>query len=126
MRLFAALVLASGPLAAQTATLLPLWELGIGAAALHLPDYRGADQSRTYALPLPYVVYRGTWLKADRDGARALLLNTERVKVDVSLAAATPTRSSDNTARAGMPNLPDTAEIGPKRREVAASAFQPP
>lgn len=93
--------------------LRPLWELGIGAAALHLPDYRGADQSRTYALPLPYVVYRGTWLKADRDGARALLINTERVKVDVSLAASTPTRSSDNTARAGMPNLPGIAEVGP-------------
>lgn len=100
------------PRAAPT-SLRPLWELGIGAAALRLPDYRGADQSRTYALPLPYLVYRGTWLKADRDGARALLLNTERVKVDVSLAASTPTRSSDNTARAGMPDLPGTAEIGP-------------
>ena len=90
-----------------------LWELGLGVAALRLPDYRGADQSRTYALPLPYVVYRGTWLKADREGARALLLATERVKVDVSVAASTPTRSSDNTARDGMPNLPGTAEIGP-------------
>ena len=91
----------------------PLWELGLGVAALRLPDYRGADQSRTYALPLPYVVYRGTWLKADREGARALLLDTERVKVDVSVAASTPTRSSENTARDGMPNLPGTAEIGP-------------
>ena len=91
----------------------PLWELGLGVAALRLPDYRGADQSHTYALPLPYVVYRGTWLKADREGARALLLDTERVKVDVSVAASTPTRSSENTARDGMPNLPGTAEIGP-------------
>ena len=37
----------------------PLWELGLGVAALRLPDYRGSDQSSTYLLPLPYVVYRG-------------------------------------------------------------------
>ena len=97
----------------KAAALRPLWELGLGVAALRLPDYRGSDQSHTYALPLPYVVYRGTWLKADREGARALLLDTERVKVDVSVAASTPTRSSENTAREGMPNLPGTAEIGP-------------
>ena len=98
---------------ADAASQRPLWELGLGVAALRLPDYRGADQSRSYALPLPYVVYRGRWLKADREGARALLLDTERVKVDVSVAASTPTRSSENTARDGMPNLPGTAEIGP-------------
>jgi len=91
----------------------PLWELGLGVAGLRLPDYRGSDQSRGYLLPLPYIVYRGTWLKADRDGARALLLDTQRVKVDVSVAASTPTRSSDNTAREGMPNLPAVGEIGP-------------
>ena len=49
----------------------PLWELGLGVAGLRLPDYRGADQSRAYALPLPYIVYRGTWLKADREIGRA-------------------------------------------------------
>lgn len=91
----------------------PLWELGIGAAALRLPDYRGSDQSSAYLLPLPYVVYRGEWLRADRDGARALLLKTERVKVDVSVAASVPTRSRDNAARSGMPNLPATVEFGP-------------
>jgi outer membrane protein len=91
----------------------PLWELGLGVAGLRLPDYPGSDQSRFYALPLPYVVYRGTWLKADRDGARALLFDSQRVKVDVSVAASTPTRSSNNDAREGMPNLKGTFEIGP-------------
>ena len=91
----------------------PVWELGVGLAGLRLPDYRGSDQSRGYLLPLPYIVYRGTWLKADRGGARALLLDTDRVKVDVSVAASTPTRSKDNAARAGMPNLAATGEIGP-------------
>jgi MipA family protein len=103
----------------------PLWELGLGVAGLRLPDYRGSDQSRGYLLPLPYIVYRGTWLKADRDGARALLVDTPRVKVDVSVAASTPTRSSDNTARDGMPNLPGTGEIGPNLNvTLAASAAE--
>ena len=100
----------------------PLWELGLGVAALHLPDYLGSDQSRSYALPLPYVVYRGTWLKADRDGARALLFNTDRVKVDVSVAASTPTRSSSNVAREGMPDLKGTGELGPNLNLTLASS----
>ena len=91
----------------------PLWELGLGAATLRLPDYRGSDQSRTYLLPLPYVVYRGKFLRADREGARALLLESERLKVDVSVAASVPTRSRENDARNGMPNLAPGVEIGP-------------
>ncbi|HEY4069897.1 MAG TPA: MipA/OmpV family protein [Burkholderiaceae bacterium] len=91
----------------------PLWELGVGVAGLRVPDYRGSDQNHGYVLPVPYFVYRGTWLKADRDGARALLFDTDRVKVDVSLAASTPTSSSDNRARQGMPDLPAVVEIGP-------------
>lgn len=91
----------------------PLWEIGLGAAVLKLPDYRGSDESRTYLLPLPYLVYRGDWLRADRDGARALLVKADRVKVDLSVAATVPTRSRDNAARAGMPNLPGALEVGP-------------
>ena len=95
------------------ATQRPLWELGVGLAGLQLPDYRGSDESSAYLLPLPYIVYRGTFLKADRGGARALLLDVQRLKVDVSVAASTPARSRDNVARQGMPNLPGTFEIGP-------------
>lgn len=90
---------------------LPLWELGVGVAALRIPDYRGADQSRTYALPLPYVIYRGDWLKADREGARAVLLEAQRLEIDVSVAAAVPARN--NAARQGMPELAPRIEIGP-------------
>ena len=91
----------------------PLWEIGLGVAGLRVPDYRGSDQSRSYALPLPYLVYRGQWLRADRDGARALLLDTNRVELDVSVGASVPSRSRDNHARSGMPDLPATFEIGP-------------
>jgi outer membrane protein len=99
----------------------PLWELGLGVAGLRLPDYRGSDQSRSYLLPLPYIVYRGTWLKADRDGARALLFDSQRVKVDVSVAASTPTRNG-NRARQGMPNLDGIGEIGPNLNVTLAKS----
>ena len=91
----------------------PLWEFGLGVGALDLPDYRGSDHSRVYVLPVPYVVYRGDWLKADRDGARALLLKSERIDVDLSASAGVPTNSSDNEARRGMDDLPATVELGP-------------
>ena len=102
---------AEGP--ATSSTMRPLWELGVGIGELRLPDYPGADVSRTYVLPWPYIVYRGTWLKADRDGARALLIDTARFTLDLSATAHPPTRSSDNAARQGMPDLPGTFELGP-------------
>ena len=102
----------------------PLWELGLGVAGLRVPDYRGSDQSRSYLVPLPYIVYRGTWLKADRDGARALLFDSQYAKVDVSVAASTPTRSRDNAAREGMPNLAATGEIGPNLNLTLAASVE--
>jgi outer membrane scaffolding protein for murein synthesis (MipA/OmpV family) len=98
-----------------TAPRKPLWELGLGVAALHAPDYRGADESSAWLLPLPYVVYRGRRLRADRDGARAMLLDSDRVEIDVSLYGTVPVRNG-NAARAGMPELPPTVELGPAVR----------
>jgi outer membrane scaffolding protein for murein synthesis (MipA/OmpV family) len=92
---------------------LPLWELGIGIAALHLPHYRGAAQAYNGVLPLPFMVYRGEVLRADRDGARALLFESDRLDLDLSLFATPPTRSSNDDARTGMPDLAATLEVGP-------------
>ncbi|MBL8342464.1 MAG: MipA/OmpV family protein [Rubrivivax sp.] len=91
----------------------PLWELGAGATVLRMPHYRGAEQSRTWVLPIPYAVYRGEILRADREGARAVLLDRGRVELDLSVAASAPTRDGENRARAGMPALEPTVEFGP-------------
>jgi len=91
----------------------PLWEAGLGIGLLRLPHYRGSDQSRDWVVPVPYIAYRGDILKADREGARAVLLDTERLDFDVSVAATAPTRSDENDARQGMPDLAATFEIGP-------------
>lgn len=109
--------LAAGLLAAiavpAAAVERPLWELGAGLAGLRLPHYRGADQSHGLLLPVPYVVYRGRIFKADRDGARAVLYESDRVDFDLSLGASAPTRSEDNRAREGMEDLAPSFEFGP-------------
>lgn len=91
----------------------PLWEAGLGVAAVHFPHYRGSDESRTYALPVPYVVYRGDFFKADREGIRGVFFKSDRVDLNLSVGAALPVRSSNNRAREGMPDLDPSFELGP-------------
>ncbi|WKB54195.1 MipA/OmpV family protein [Eleftheria terrae] len=104
---------AAGPRADKRQQARPLWELGLGVGGLSLPDYRGSAERSNYLLPLPYVVYRGQWLRADREGARAVLLDGQRVEVDISLNGSPPTRDKPRGARAGMDELPASVEIGP-------------
>jgi outer membrane scaffolding protein for murein synthesis (MipA/OmpV family) len=104
------MALASAPAAAREE---PLWEAGMGVAAVHFPDYRGSSRSRTYALPAPYFVYRGDFFKADRHGLRGIFFKTERMDLNMSVGAALPVRSSDNPIREGMPDLKPSFEIGP-------------
>lgn len=91
----------------------PLWEAGAGVAALRLPDYRGASQSRWYALPVPYFVYRGDFFKADRHGVRGVLFESDRIDLDLSVGASLPVDSSRSEIRAGMPDLSASVELGP-------------
>src|SRR6476660_2888628 len=95
------------------ADLLPLWEAGAGVAVVDFPAYRGSDQRRTYALPIPYVVYRGERLKIDRDKVRGLLFSSDIAELDVSMSGTVPVKSRDNRARQGMPDLDATLEVGP-------------
>lgn len=114
MRLRSAAVVLGLTLGAATARAdAPLWELGLGLGALSLPHYRGSDQTHQLVLPVPYAVYRGTIFRATREGARAVLVDSDRVDVDLGVAASPPTRSRDNRARAGMPDLAPTLELGP-------------
>ena len=91
----------------------PLWEFGLGVGGIRFPDYRGADRDQNYIVPVPYFVYRGEFLKADRTGVRGLFFNSDRVEVNVGLSASAPVDSSDNPTRFGMPDLKPTIELGP-------------
>lgn len=91
----------------------PLWEAGLGIGAIGFPDYRGSDEGQVYPVPLPYFVYRGKFLKADREGVRGELFDRRYLELSLSMNATTPVSSEDNAARAGMPNLRPTLEFGP-------------
>jgi MipA family protein len=91
----------------------PLWEAGLGVGALVFPDYRGSDEIKAYPVPVPYFVYRGPFLKADREGVRGELFDRKYVELSISLNATIPVRSEDNAARRDMPDLRPTIEVGP-------------
>ena len=100
----------------------PLWEAGPGIGPLRFPDYRGSDEASLYPVPLPYFVYRGDILRADRDGVRGRLFNREYAELSVSVSGTIPVQSEDNTARRGMPDLDYLVELGPRLQWTVARA----
>lgn len=91
----------------------PRWEIGVGAAALSMPAYRGSSEQDLYLFPVPYAVYRGEVLKVDRERVRGLFFSWERVNLNVGLSGSAPAASKDLEAREGMPDLAATVELGP-------------
>jgi outer membrane scaffolding protein for murein synthesis (MipA/OmpV family) len=103
------------------ATDKPLWEIGAGVGGLSFPAYRGSDKVHNFLMPVPYFVYRGDFLKADREGIRGRLFDSEMIDLSLSLSASPPTKSDDIKARDGMPDLKTTLEFGP---EINVSLWQ--
>ena len=99
--------------ASAQAELRPKWELGFGATAFTLPDYRGSDERRDYLFPLPFFVYRGEKVRVDRQGLRGIFFESDRVQFDISLSGSPPVDSAKNQARQGMPDLDPLLEVGP-------------
>lgn len=94
-----------------SANQVPLWEAGAGVAAINFPHYRGSNERKSYFLPMPYLIYRGDFLKIDRQRVRGQLFHSDKVELDVSVNGSVPVEN--NGARLGMPNLDPTFEIGP-------------
>lgn len=107
------IALLAGTASVGEAAMLPRWELGMGAAGISMPEYRGSDESTRYLLPFPLFIYRLDWLKADRSGVRATLVDSERAEVNLSVNAGPPVRSKHNRAREGMPDIKPMFEFGP-------------
>jgi MipA family protein len=89
----------------------PLLEVGLGVGAIAFEDYRGSNTTHAYPLPIPYLVYNGKFLKADRDGVRGTLFNQDWIELNLSGNATTPVRN--DRERSGMPDLRSTLELGP-------------
>jgi hypothetical protein len=113
------LPLLSGAAVAQD---LPRWEAGVSTVTLYAPDYRGADQMRVRPLVLPYAMYRGDVIRADRDGLRAHLLDGNRAQFTISAGLGLPVKSDRNEARRGMPEIDWVLELGPALNVALATS----
>ncbi|HSC46667.1 MAG TPA: MipA/OmpV family protein [Gammaproteobacteria bacterium] len=94
----------------------PSLELGVGVGALRFPDYPGAEEQRTLALPFPYFVFHSKYLDVNRDRVRGKLLAGDRLSLDVDFGGSVAVDSSRDRERAGMPDLDWIGEAGPALR----------
>ena len=113
MAVTVALLLASVLAADARAAQQPLWEFGLGIGGVVFNDYRGAATMHGYPVPVPYFVYRGRLLRSDQDGLHGRFLDRRYLEIDISLNATAPVFSRSSSARAGLPNLDPTLELGP-------------
>lgn len=93
---------------------LPLWELGVFGGGAATPAYPGSADRSMRGLALPFLIYRGEIMRVDQSGIGARLVRTRRTEFDIGLAASLPARSSEVSARDGMPSLGTLLELGPR------------
>ena len=68
-----------------------LFEAGLFFGGGYVPDYPGSDHNQARYLPLPYVLYRGSVIRADeRDGVRARMVLAERLHLELSVSGSFP------------------------------------
>jgi hypothetical protein len=113
------LMAALGPWTARAQNGLPLLEAGIFGGGALLPDYPAAGQSHFRGLALPWLIYRGEVLRSDDRGLRGRILGDRDLEFTLNANGALGSRSSDNRAREGMPDIDWLGEIGPSVRWVA-------
>lgn len=91
----------------------PKWELGIGSVFFTQPDYVGNDEYRFRPIPFPWIVYRGTRLRMDRESIQTKIFGTDFVRLDISGSGQISVDSDDCDRRHGMPDRDWMAQIGP-------------
>lgn len=101
----------AAPLA--TGKKLPKIELGAAVGGQVLRDYRGSKETQVQAYPIPFLIYRGDFLKADRNGVRGLFFESDRIEFNVSGETSLNGDSEDNELREGMDELDSAFEFGP-------------
>ncbi len=101
---------------AQDKSDLPLWEIGGFALGVSQQAYPGSNSQVQRALAIPYVIYRGQFLRSDGNNVGLRALNTEKFELDVGFAGSFGSGSKEITARAGMPKLGTLVEFGPRAK----------
>lgn len=100
--------------AAGAASSRPLWEAGLLGLAITQPAYPGSEERVSRLLGLPFLIYRGKYLRAERGNVGLRALKTPRTELDLGFAATLGSPSSDIAARHGMANLGTLIEFGPR------------
>jgi MipA family protein len=108
----AGLAAASSP--AQELRELPLWEIGAVGVAVSQQAYPGASEHVNTGLLLPYLFYRGEFLRADRSGIGVRAVKTPTIEFDIGFAGSFGASSDHIEARRGMPDLGTLGQFGPR------------
>jgi len=95
---------------------LPLWEAGVLGINIHQLAYPGSDQQVNRSFVLPYFIYRGEVLRADRDNVGLRAFKTDTLELDIGFAAALGSSDGDIDVRQGMDDLGTLIEAGPRLR----------
>ena len=93
---------------------LPLWEVGVGGFGVSQQAYPGASEQVRRGLALPFLIYRGEYLRADRETLGLRAINQPNYEVDIGFAGAFGSRAGDSESRRGMPELGTLVEFGPR------------
>ena len=92
----------------------PLWEAGVLGTGVLQPAYPGAAEQVNLLLPLPYMIYRGKYLRIDRGTVGVRAIKTPRTELDVGFAASLGSRADNIEVRRGMDDLGILLEFGPR------------
>jgi len=101
---------------AQGAPAFPRWEAGGLGLLVSQQAYPGSDQQVQRTLLLPYVVYRGEVLRADRGSAGLRAFKADAFELDLGASAALGSSARQIEARRGMADLGTMVELGPRLR----------
>ena len=101
---------------------LPLWEAGVLGGTASTPAYPGSENRTSRSLVVPFLIYRGEVFRADQSGIGMRLFDSDRVQLDLGVAASLPADSGDVEPRAGMPDLGSLLEFGPR---IKVKLFKP-
>ncbi len=110
----AACLATSVAFAQSTPEVQPKWEIGAFAFGVSQQAYPGSDQQVRGAIALPFVLYRGEFLRADQDSVGLRAFKSPQFELDFSAGATLGAKSRDLDARRGMPNLGTLVEAGPR------------
>ena len=94
----------------------PRWELGAFGLSVSQQAYPGADQQVQRQLLLPYFIYRGEILRADRETTGLRAFRQGAFELDLGASGALAVKGDRIEARRGLPGWGTLIELGPRLR----------